>query len=290
MIGTALTRTLREAGHTVRHLSRTAGFHDGVNAYAWNIEQGTLDERALENVEHIVHLAGAGIADQRWTDARIKILIDSRCASARLLLEKVRSSGTVIKSFVSAAGINYYGAETSDHIYSETDPPGPDTIARISVAWEEAVDEWASHCRVVKLRTPIVLSPNGGALQKLAVPVRWGLGSPLGSGEQWVPWIHINDLVRIYQQAILQEDMEGAYNVNTGFDVTNADLMRTIAQVLGKAYFLPRIPSLLLKAILGESSSVLLEGSRASNTRLMATDLAFEFPTLKEALINLLDR
>lgn len=290
MIGTALTNTLREEGHSVRHLSRTAGVHDGVKAYAWNIERGTMDERALEGVEHVVHLAGAGIADKRWTDARVKLLIDSRCASARLLLERVQSNGTGIKSFVSAAGINYYGAVTSDHIYSETDPPGTDTIARISIAWEEAVDEWASYCRVVKLRTPIVLSPTGGALEKLTAPVRWGLGSPLGSGEQWVPWVHINDLVRIYHQAIIQEAMIGAYNVNTGIDVTNADLMRTIAQVLGKAYFLPRVPSFLLKVILGELSSVLLEGSRASNTRLGQTNFVFEFPELKVALIDLLHR
>lgn len=290
MIGTALTATLSKAGHTVRHLSRTAGERDGVKAYAWNIENGTLDERALEGVEHVVHLAGAGIADKRWTDARVKVLIDSRCASARLLLEKVKLNGTRIKSFVSAAGINYYGAETSDHFYVETDAPGTDTIAKISVAWEQAVDEWASYCRVVKLRTPIVLSPTGGALQKLTAPVRWGLGSPLGSGEQWVSWVHISDLVKIYQQALFQEDMHGAYNVNTGNDVTNADLMRTIAQVLHKPYFLPPVPAFPLKIILGELSSVLLEGSRASSARLKETNFAFEFPRVKEALIDLFDR
>ena len=189
----------------MRHLSRTPGEHDGVKAFAWNIEKGTLDEHALEGVEHIVHLAGAGIADKRWTDARVKVLIDSRCASARLLLEKAKLNGTAIKSFVSAAGINYYGAETSDHLYVETDAPGTDTIARISVAWEKAVDEWAAYCRVVKLRTPIVLSSTGGALQKLTAPVRWGVGSPLGSGEQWVPWVHITDLVKVYQQAIFNK-------------------------------------------------------------------------------------
>jgi uncharacterized protein (TIGR01777 family) len=290
LIGTALTRTLLDTGHTVRHLSRTASFHNGVEAYAWNIERGTMDERALEHVEHIVHLAGAGIADKRWTDARVKTLIDSRSVSARLLLDRVRSNNTAIKSFVSAAGINYYGAGTTDHIHTETDPPGMDTIARISIAWEEAVDEWASYCRVVKLRTPIVLAPNGGALQKLAELVRWGIGSPLGTGAQWVPWIHMNDLVRIYEQALFREHMDGAYNVNTGNDVTNADLMRTIAQVLRKAYFLPNVPGLFLKLYLGELSSVLLEGSRASNTRLMETKFMFEFPTLKEALIDLLDR
>lgn len=290
LVGTALTGSLRNSGHNVRHLSRTSGIKNGVTAYAWDIDRGRLDERALEGVDHIVHLAGAGIADKRWTDARVTELIDSRCASARLLMEKVRSNGSAIKSMISASGINFYGAVTSDHIHTENDPPGADTIAKISIAWEEAVEEWTSICRVVKLRTPIVLSANGGALEKLALPVRWGVGSPLGSGKQWVPWVHIDDLARIYQHAIFNERMKGPYNVNSGSDVTNAELMRTVAQELGKPYFLPPVPSWILKLILGELSSVLLKGSRASNDRLLRTGFEFKHTPLKHALIDLFGR
>jgi len=289
LIGTALTQALIASGHTVRHIGRSARRSEDVKGFVWDLDRGTMDAAALHGVDHIVHLAGAGIADERWTSARVQELIHSRTASARLLLTCARTNGIRVKSFVSAAGINYYGAATTEHVYTEDDMPGTDTIARISKEWEAAVDEWTPHTRVVKLRTPIVLSPTGGALAKLVAPVRWGLGTALGSGEQWMPWVHIDDLVRIYELALADDRFVGAYNVNTGNDVTNQEFMRTAAQVLDKPYFLPHVPAFMLRAVLGDLASILLGGSRASSQRLSAKmGYRFKHPLLTSALTGLL--
>ena len=288
LIGTALTAALMKAGHTVRHLSRTPGERRGVRAFAWDVRNGTVDPAALQGVDHIVHLAGAGIADKRWTTERVNELIDSRAASIRLLWMAAQRGQCTPKSLVSAAGMNFYGAVTSDRIHVETDAPGQDTIGRISREWETAVDEWRPVCRVVKLRTPIVLSSTGGALAKLALPVRFGLGAALGSGRQWMTWVHIDDLAAAYVQAITQPDMSGAYNVSAPDQVSNSMFMETVAKVLGRPSFLPAVPAFALRLALGEPSTLLLEGSRASSDRLTATGFRFSHPDLSEALKDLL--
>lgn len=290
LIGTALTKVLQGRGHSVRHMSRTAGMRNGVQSFPWDIGAGTMDTKALEGVDHIVHLAGAGIADERWTADRVQELVDSRALSALLLLRQAQAKGLKLRSFVSAAGINYYGAVTNQHRYTETDPAGADTIGCISLEWEAAVDQWSSHCRVVKLRTPVVFAAEGGALGKLAAPVKLGLGAALGSGKQWMPWIHLHDLVRIYVQALEHDEMGGAYNVCAPEDSSNADVMRTTARVLKKPFFLPPVPGFLLKLALGDMASILLEGSRASNERLLKTGFTFEHPTLEGALRDVLVR
>ncbi len=288
MIGSALTAALLAKDHEVRHLTRAHKPVGPIRTFIWDPRKGTIDPEALSGVDHIVHLAGAGIADKRWTTDRVKELIDSRTESARLLLRTAKDLGVHVKSFISAAGINYYGAVTTDHAFVETDGAANDTIGTISRLWEEAVDEWSPYARVVKLRTPVVLSRTGGALAKLAAPVRWGLGAGLGNGKQWMPWIHLDDLVRIYIQALEEDRFSGAYNVNTGADVTNVEFMRTAARVLKKPFFLPNVPSFLLKAALGTLSSVLLEGSRASNKKLLDVGFTFRYPELELALEDLL--
>ncbi len=288
LVGTALTQSLIDDGHSVRHLSRTPGERNGVQAYAWDINAGTMDPKALEGVDHIVHLAGAGIADSRWTKSRVQELIDSRALSALLLLRTAKKAGVVPRSMVSAAGINYYGAVTSEHRYTETDPAGADTIGCISLEWEAAVDQWASLCRVVKLRTPVVFAAEGGALTKLSAPVKLGLGAPLGSGKQWMPWIHLHDLVRAYRHAIDNEQMHGAYNLAAPEDVTNADVMSTTAKVLKRPYFLPPVPGFLIRFALGELAIILLEGSRADTDRMKATGFTYSQPALEGTLRDVL--
>jgi uncharacterized protein (TIGR01777 family) len=288
LIGTALTKALLGAGYQVRHLSRSAGEHNGVRAYRWDIGKQVVDHAALEGIDHIIHLAGAGIADKRWTAARVQELIDSRALSALTLLHAIQQTGAKVQSFISAAGINYYGAVTSEHRYIETDRAGVDTIGSISVEWEAAVEQWSQVCRVVRLRTPVVLSPVGGALAKLAAPVRFGLGAPLGSGKQWMPWIHLDDLVALYLKALEEKAMNGAYNACAPEDVTNADMMQNVAKVLGRPFFLPPVPGFLIKFALGDLASILLEGSRASNAKLLATGFRFKHPQLREALEDVL--
>lgn len=291
LIGTHLTRSLLAQGHDVRHLGRRPGERpDGVFTHHWDPQHGVLDERALEGVDHLIHLAGAGIADKRWTGVRVRELIASRADTASLLLHAAQRMGVRPRSFISAAGLNYFGAITTDRIHEEQDPPAGDTIGRISVAWENAVDPWRSLCRVVKLRTPIVLARDGGALPRLALPVRWGLGAPLGHGRQWMPWVHIDDAVAIYLHAIHNDAMEGPYHVNASDQPDNRTFTRTLAQVLKRPFLLPPVPAVILRMALGELAGLLLEGSRASNARLLSTGYTFRFPRLDDALRDLLRR
>jgi uncharacterized protein (TIGR01777 family) len=288
LIGSALSKVLLAKGHRVHHLGRTVRQVDGIHTYRWDLRSGFVDPACLESVSHIVHLAGAGIADRPWTDRRVDELIESRTGSAHLLLRTVQAKKHPITAFVSAAGINYYGAITTDHVFTETDAPGTDTIARISTAWETAVDEWIPLTRVVKLRTPIVLAQHGGAFPKLAMPVKFGLGAALGSGDQWMPWVHLDDLVRIYERVLFNSTMSGAYNVNTTDTVTNKVFLKTLAKAMGRPFFLPNVPGFLLRIALVEMAELLLRGSRASNARLLGAEFQFQYPELGPALENLM--
>ncbi|MCB0769715.1 MAG: TIGR01777 family oxidoreductase [Flavobacteriales bacterium] len=288
LIGSALTGSLLASGHSVRHLGREARHTEGVHTFVWDPRMGRIDPSAVEGVDHIVHLAGAGIADKRWTSTRVRELIDSRAATSRLLMSAFTANEGTLISFVSAAGINYYGARTEEHVFTESDPPGTDTIGVISKEWEEAVDEWSSISRVVKLRTPIVLSSKGGALLKFAAPVRWGLGAPLGSGKQWMPWVHIDDLVRMYEHALFHTRMSGAYNANATDTVQNRTFINELSKALHRPCFLPAVPGVALKLALGELATLLLEGSRASNEKLVASGYGFQHPELAGALKDLL--
>jgi uncharacterized protein len=288
MVGRRLTQALLAEGHQVRWLSRGTEQAPGATVFRWDVAQGELDVRALEEVDHIVHLSGAPIADKRWTHARMRELYSSRVDTAGLLLQRVRTSGLTPKSFISASGINYYGTFTSDRILVETDPPGDDTVGRLTQAWEQAADAWSPLCRVVKLRTSMVLAREGGALPKLAAPVRYGLGAPLGSGRQWVPWVHIDDLVDAYRSAITNTTMHGAFNVVAPEHVTNAMLLRGIANTLSKPFFLPHVPGFALRLALGRMAALILEGTRASSIGPEGHVISYRYPSLGPALEDLL--
>lgn len=288
LIGTHLTQRLQREGHTVRYLSRTAGERNGIRAYAWDIPARRVDPQALEGVDHIVHLSGAGVVDKRWTKARMHELYASRVDAALLLLEVARAAGVRPRSFGSASGINYYGAVTTDHVFTEADEAATDTIGTLTHAWEQAADAWDVYTRVVKLRTPMVLAREGGALPVFARLARWGVLSPLGDGRHWMPWVHINDLVEVYVHALRDDRMTGAYNVVADQQPTNAELMEAIARELHRPFFLPKVPAFALHARYGEMADLLLTGSRASGERLRAVGLAPRFQRPADALQDLL--
>ena len=288
LVGGHLTKLLLGEGFAVRHLSRSAKPDAPVPTFAWNIAKGFIDHRALENVDHIIHLSGAGIADKRWTKEWMRELYSSRVDAAALLQCETEKTGAWPKSFISAGGINYYGTLTSDRIFTEEDPPANDTLGKLCQAWEAAADAWAPACRVVKMRTSVVLAREGGAFPKLAAPVRRGIAAPLGSGKQWMPWVHIGDLVRAYLHAIQDTDMHGAYNVAAPGEVRNRDFTRKLAHALDRPFFLPAVPRLVLRLMLGEPSSMVLEGSRVSGAKLMARGYEFRHPALTAVLRDLL--
>ncbi|HRA15791.1 MAG TPA: TIGR01777 family oxidoreductase [Flavobacteriales bacterium] len=288
LVGSHLTKLLLGEGFAVRHLSRSAKPDAPVPTFEWNIAKGFIDPRALENVDHIIHLSGVGIADERWTEERMRVLYSSRVDAAALLHREMGMAGAWPKSFISASGINYYGTHTSDQVFNEEDPPANDTLGKLCQSWEGAANDWAAQCRVVTLRTSVVLAREGGALSKLAGPARWGLASPLGHGRQWMPWVHIDDLARAYLHVIRNAEMHGAYNIAAPEDVRNREMMREVAHALHHPYLFPAVPRFVLRAMLGELSSMVLEGSRVSNAKLVASGFELRHPELKEALKGLL--
>jgi len=288
LVGSHLTKLLLGEGFAVRHLSRSAKPDAAVPTFEWDIDKGKVDPRAMENVDHIIHLSGAGIADERWTEKRMQVLYSSRVDAAVLLHREMERNRDWPKSFISAGGINYYGTHTSDRIFTEEDPPASDTLGKLCQAWEGAACEWAAQCRVVILRTSVVLTREGGALSKLVSPARWGLASPLGHGRQWMPWVHIDDLARAYLHAVQHTDMKGPYNIAAPEDVRNREMMREVAHALNRPFLFPAVPRFVLHAMLGELSSMVLEGSRVSNAKLVASGFEFRHPELRPALEGLL--
>ncbi|WP_343608706.1 TIGR01777 family oxidoreductase [Chryseobacterium oranimense] len=288
MIAKKLSKKL-EKEYTVRFLTRKKK-HD--NDFEWDIKNGIIDESALDNVSHIIHLAGANISEKRWTKERKRELISSRVDSAGLLLKTVKKKKIKLKSFISASGINYYGTVTTEKIYSENDPPGNDFLSEVVVLWERVADDFKEQNlaeRVVKIRTAVVLSREDGALKKMVPTIQYGIGSPLGSGKQYMPWIHIEDICSIYEASLKDPAIDGAYNAVCPQHTTNENLTRKIAEVLHKPLFMPHVPAFVLKLIFGELADALLEGSRASSQKIQETGFKFKFPDLKIALEDLLE-
>jgi len=276
--------------YSIRFLTRKK---EAENEFEWDLEHHIVDEKAFDNVSHIIHLAGANISEKRWSQDRKKELIYSRTETAQLILDTLKKTNTRLKTFISASGINFYGTKTTETVFTENDPSGNDFLSEIAVAWEKAADAFKEQNiadRVVKIRTAVVLSKHDGALPKLMTPIRFGVGSPLGNGKQYMPWIHVEDLCAIYELALQNPEMEGAFNAAAPQHITNAQLTREIAELMKKPLFLPNIPAFVLKLIFGELADALLEGSRASSDKLQKMGFRFQFPNLKMALEDLLKK
>ncbi|NEW77954.1 MAG: TIGR01777 family protein [Gelidibacter sp.] len=287
-IGKKLCELLRNKGHKVAILSRNQ--NPKPNNYYWNTETRHIDAKAIIEADYIIHLAGEGIADKRWTPQIKKDLINSRVDTANLLFEKVKELNPNLKGFIAASGIGYYGATTSEKIYNENDAAGEDFISEICKVWEKASMQFeAINIRTVILRTSVVFAKEGGALEKLSQPIKLGVGAPIGSGEQFMPWIHLYDLCNMYVAAIENSELKGIYNAVATEHITNKSLTKMIAKKLKKPLWLPNIPAFFLKLILGEMALILLEGSRVSSEKIVASGFKFEFPTLKYALKDLIN-
>jgi hypothetical protein len=287
LIARELARRL-EKDYTVRFLTRKKKHN---NEFEWNIQEKTIDDTAFEGVSHIIHLAGANISEKRWTNERKSELISSRVDSADLIVKTLQKKKIKLKSFISASGINYYGTKTTNTIFTENDGPGNDFLSEVVVLWERAADQFKEQNlaeRVIKLRTAVVLSEKDGALKKMLPTIKMGIGSPLGSGKQYMPWIHIDDICSIYEFALKNQGMDGAYNAVSPQHTTNENLTKKIAEVIRKPLFMPNVPGFVLKLVFGELADALLEGSRASAGKIQKAGFEFNFPDLKNALENLL--
>lgn len=289
LVGRNLSMKLKDKGYNVALLSRSPEQSTDIKSYFWDPAKDEIDHTAITESDFIIHLAGAGIGDKRWTAGRRKDIINSRVKTADLIYRVVRETGKKVKAFITISGSNYYGTLTSEKIFNETDPPAVDFLGEVCRFWEEAADRFSeSGSRVVKIRTGIVLARKGGVLSRIITPVRLGVGSPIGSGKQYVPWIHIDDLCNIFIKAIDDQNMKGAYNAAAPQDITNSDLMRSLAQELGKPFWFPAVPSFIMKIMLGKMSEILLEGSRISSEKIRSAGFNFQFPELRDAIEDLL--
>ena len=287
LIGTHLTRALLAKGYEVSHLGRKPGKDSKIKTYLLNTVKGEIDQDCINGVDTIIHLAGAGVVDKRWTDKRKKEIIDSRTKSIGLIYDLLKRKNHLVKSVISASATGYYG-NRADEILTEESTAGNDFLAEVCLKWEAAVDEGLDiGLRVLKLRTGIVLNKEGGALPQLANPVKWGVGSPLGTGKQWMPWIHLQDVVNLYIYAVENAGLKGVYNMTTPNPVTNQQLTKAVAKRLNKPFWAPNVPEFVLKLIMGEMRLAVLESDRTSAHKIESTGFKFEFPELQEALKNI---
>ncbi len=287
LIGTALIPKLIDRGYQVFLLSRSPRKSDLYNSYQWDPEMGTIDEEALKDIDYILHLAGAGIADKPWTQKRKKEIIDSRAESIRLLYKVLKHNHHPIKACISSGGIGYYG-DRGDVILQEDSSPGKEFLSKSCMEWEKAVFEGESlGIRIAQIRLGMVLSRKGGGLKPLEKLSSFSLGSPIGSGKQWISWIHIEDVCQIFINALENLEIKGIYNGVSPNPVSNKDFTSSLNKTMHKLRFMPRIPSIIIKAILGDMSAIILDSTRVSNAKIASSAFEFKFKTIDSAFNDL---
>lgn len=285
LVGKHLTKCLLENGHDVVWLSRNPQKESAVKVFEWQPQNGYINEKAFEGVEYIVHLAGEGIADKRWSSKRIAELNESRVKTAALLATYISNLKVPVKSFVGASAIGYYGAITSDKIFTEQDQPASDIMGTICKEWElsyEPIKQMGIPLSIIRIG--LVLSKDGGMYKKMLPIFKSGLGSALGSGKHYMPWIHIDDLVQVIFSAIFGYIPTVTYNAVSSEHITNNEFSKAFAQSLNKPFFMPNIPAFVLRLLFGKMADILLEGSRVSNQKLIDAGFKFKFQRLSDAL------
>ena len=284
LVGKQLVPYLQKQGHQVSILSRKKINIPAVNVFVWDVDQQTIDVDALKGIDTIIHLAGAGIADKSWSVQRKQEIIDSRVKSAELLYKTIKETNAPIQTFVSASAVGYYGSRRDEFLWENSDP-GKGFLADCCIQWEAAADAGiAMGIRVVKVRIGLILSKKGGALAAMAMPIKFFVGAPLGSGKQWMPWIHLDDIVQIFTKAVEDETMQGAYNAAAPYPASNKLLTKRIAWHLNRPVWPLHVPKAVLNLILGESSILALMSSNTAAQKILDTGYRFKYLDLDEAL------
>jgi uncharacterized protein (TIGR01777 family) len=286
MIGKTLVNALLQKGYKVSILSRRLQPMQNVNVFLWNVENQTIDTECFRGVTSIIHLAGENVAAGKWTDARKKQILDSRVKSTKLLYQGLSATNHQVSSIVSASAVGYYG-DRSDEILTESAKEGTGFLADCCVQWEDAINEGEQlNLRVVKLRTGVVLDKNDGALPVMAKPIQFFLAAPLGTGKQWVPWIHITDLVNMYMEA-LEKPISGNFNACAPNPATNKTLTTELAKAFNRPVWPIHVPAGVIKTLMGEMSEVVLASTNCSAQKILDTGFKFKYNRLQEALLDI---
>ncbi len=286
MIGRSLVPALIKKGYKVSILSRRAKPLPNTRVFLWNVENQTIDSGCFEGVSTIIHLAGENIAGKRWTEKRKQELLDSRTNSTKLLYKGLANCSHQVRSFISASAVGYYG-DRGDETLNESSEAGSGFLAECCKRWEAAVDEGrALDLRIVKLRTGFILHKSQGGLPLMALPVKHYAAAPLGSGNQWVPWIHIEDMVNLYIHA-LEHDLKGVYNATAPSPVTNKTFTRELAKRLKRPVWPLTVPSVMIEIIMGGMSAVALSSTNTKAQKILDTDFKFKYTLLQDALAEI---
>jgi uncharacterized protein (TIGR01777 family) len=291
-IGKRLTAMLIENNFSVSILSRSQKQNTAdVFYYQWDVSKQTIDEESVLKADFVIHLAGENIAEKRWTKERKEAIVQSREQSIRLIHDVLKKNNKKLDAFVSASGIGIYGAINGSEICNENTAPVNDFLGTTCQKWEAAADTVASFAiRVVKIRTGLVLGKEDGFLKKLTPIFKFRLGSALGSGKQYMPWIHIDDLCGIYLEAINNSTMNGAYNAAIFDNTTNTTFSKTLSKIYGYSLWLPNVPAFLIQLAMGEMAQIILTGRRVSSVKIEEIGFKFQFTNLKKALRDCLGK
>jgi uncharacterized protein len=293
LVGKALTKTLIKKGYSVIILTRNVtGKKKETNlCYAqWDVTKRQIDMDALQSADYIVHLAGAGVVDKRWTDAYKKEIVESRTESSSLIYEALKNNPNKVKAIVSASATGWYGADAEPiKPFTENDPADDCFLGQTCKLWEAGIEPVEGlGKRLVKLRTGIVLSNDGGALVEFKKPLQFGVAAILGNGKQIVSWIHIDDLCSMFITAIENENLSGSYNAVAPNPVSNKTLTLKLAEATDKKFFIPvNVPVFVLKIMMGQSSIEVLKSATVSCKKILDAAFKFTFTTIETALGDL---
>lgn len=296
LVGSQLSQMLLQKGYEIIILTRKLPQGqkqpgNTANYALWDIEKGTIDKNALAGADYIINLAGAAVAEKRWTSARKQEIVDSRVKSCNLLVKALEETENKIKAVLCASAAGYYGADKpgqSARGFTETDPPATDFLGETCRLWEESIEPVAGlGKRLVKFRIGIVLSNKGGALIAFKKPLDFGVATILGNGKQVISWIHIEDLCSLFIHALENETLSGAYNAVAPNPVSNKTLITTLAQVRAKFYLPIPVPVFALKIVMGEMSAEVLKSATVSSVKAEHTGFHFTYPDIKVALATL---
>lgn len=291
LIGQKIVKLCHAEGISVHYLTTSKSkltTEDNYKGFYWNPNKNEIDHKCFEGVSSIINLVGATIS-KRWTEDYKKIILESRTKTAELLQDTIKKHNYKIDYVVSASAIGIYPSSFVNFYDEENTEISETFLGEVVAAWENAVDNFKSlGCKVAKVRIGLVLAENDGALPKMAKPIKYGVGSPFGSGKQWQSWIHVEDLARLFIYA-LQYQLIGLYNGVAPNPVTNNDLTKVIANVLNRPLILPNIPKFAMNLALGEMHILLFESQRVSSQKIENKGFYFKYANLRPALEDLLE-
>ncbi len=288
LVGKHLTRILESNKSEVSWVGRSKKERPTLQKYNWDVENGKIDKGWLQYTDTIIHLAGAGVADHKWTDSYKKEIYDSRIKSTKLLHDTLTNNKHSVKTLVCASAIGIYGNDCPEST-DETFPAQSNFLAKVCDDWEkEALKFESLGIRVVIIRVGIVLAKEGGFVKAVSAPAKWGLGAAFGNGKMLTSWIHINDLCGIFMKAGNDINMKGAYNAVAPNPVSNKEITKAICKALHRPYFLPNVPSFILKLALGEMASMILANQNISSKKIEKAGYKFAFKHVEEALTDVI--